>query len=71
MLSPLAPPFSCCRANDDAELRFRMQELEALEAAFVGLEGPQGDELPPPPPAPPADWQRFRNMADPLVPSNR
>lgn len=44
-----------------------MRELEALEAAFVGLEGPQGEQLPPPSPIPPADWQRLRGVTEPSM----
>lgn len=49
------------RAAQEAELRYRMDELEALEAAFTGLDGAPGLPLPPPP----ADYHTWRSGAGP------
>ena len=52
--------WTACRALEEAELRFRMEELEALEAAFGDIEagaGPPGPALPlPPPPGRYTSW---------------
>lgn len=48
---------SYCRAAEEAELRFRMEELEALESTFAELEGAPGSSLAPLP----AEYQSWRN----------
>lgn len=48
---------SCCRAAEEAELRFRMDELEALENTLDELEGGPSSSLPPMP----AEYQNWRS----------
>lgn len=55
------------RALEEAELRLRMEELEALEAAFDSLDAPPGPPLPPPP----ADFNWRNSTADMDVPRPR
>lgn len=60
--------YAACRALDDAELHFRMEELEALEAAFGDIEAgaaPPGPALPlPPPPGRYTSWHGSQPLSE-------